>query len=71
MASAAEYKIALAFENGKDAIVVSRKLIEMNHPQHPTSTHVYNTKSMSFIDSILKEKLTKITDIKYHYLKDR
>ena len=71
VSSAAECEIAVAFENGQDATVIQRTLIEMGYPQPPTPIQVDNTTAKQFIDSTLKERQTKSIDMKYHWLKDR
>jgi len=43
VSSAAKCEIAVAFENGQDATVIQRTLIEMGHPQPPTPIQVDNT----------------------------
>ena len=71
VSSAAECEIAAAFENGLDAVVIRRALIEMGHPQPPTPIQVDNTIAQRFIDGTIKEKRTKSIDMKYYWLKDR
>lgn len=71
VSSAAECEIAAAFENGRDATVIRRTLIEMGHSQPPTPIQVDNTTAQRFIDGTIKEKRTKSIDMKYHWLKDR
>ena len=71
VASAAECEIVSAFENGQDATVIRRTLIEMEHPQPPTPMKVNNEIAMHFVCGTLKENRTKSTHMKHHWLKDR
>ena len=71
VASAAECEIAAAFENGQEATFMRRTLIEIGHPQPATPMQVDNTTAHRLMQGTIKEKRTKSTDMKYHWLKDR
>ena len=71
VASASEFEIVSAFENGQNATVIRRTLMQINHPQPQTPKQVYNTTEISFFNGNLKEKYTKSIDMKYHRLKSR
>ena len=64
VASTAEYEIAAVFENGQDATVMRRTLIEMDHQQPPIPIQIDNIAENSLIKRTLKQKQTKRMDMK-------
>ena len=45
-----------------------RELIEMDHQQPPTPIQIGNTAANSFLNGTLKQKGTKITDVKHYWI---
>ena len=71
MASAAEAEYGALFLNGQAAVPIQTKLIEMNHPQTPTPIQVDNSTAVGIAKKIIKQKLSKAMDMRFHWIHDR
>ena len=70
VASAAEAETSGLFINAGEAIPIRQALIEMGHPQPPTPLKTDNSTELGFIQSNIKQKLSKSWDICLNWLRD-
>ena len=71
MSSAAEAEIGVLFINSRQAIPARRLLEEMGHKQPPTPIQTDNTTALGFVATNLNPKVTKSTDMRYWWMRDR
>ena len=71
VASAAEAETSGIFLNAREAIPIRQTLIEMGHPQPPTPFKTDNSTALRFIQSNIKQKLSKSWDMRLNWLRDR
>ena len=70
MASAAEAEYGALLLNGQAAVPIRTTLIEMHHPQPPTSIQVDNSTAVGIINKSIKQKRSKVMDMRFHWIQD-
>ena len=70
MASAAEAEIGAPFMNAQEAVGSRNCLEAIGHPQPPTPLKTDNSTANGIIDNTVKQKRSKATDARFHWLQD-
>jgi hypothetical protein len=71
MPSAAEVEIGAVFINGKEGAVLCTSLEELGHKQPPIPMETDNTTATGYSNGTIKQKCTKVMDMRYYWSKDR
>ena len=71
MSSAAEIETGALFTNSKKEVTIRNTLQEMRHPQLPTPIQVNNVVAAGFADQTIKQKRSKLFDMRFYWLQDR
>jgi hypothetical protein len=71
VASSAEAETSSIFINAREAVAIRQALIAMGHPQPPTPLKTDNSTALGFIQSNIKQKLSKSWDMRLNWLRDR
>jgi hypothetical protein len=66
MASAAEAEIGALYLNAQEAVYLWQILVEMGHPQPPTSIQTDNTTTEGLVNHKIQLKQTKAMDMRFH-----
>lgn len=71
VASAAKVETGSLFHNGQMIVHIWKLLGALGHPQPPTPLKTDNSTSNSFVNKSLHQKMSKLWDMRYHWLRDR
>ena len=71
VSSAADAEIGALFINARQAIPARMAAEELGHPQPPTPVQTDNTTALGFANKNLQPKVTKSTDMKNWWIRDR
>jgi hypothetical protein len=71
MSSAAEAEIGAVFINAKEGAVLRTTLEELGHPQPTTPLETDNTTVTGYSNGTIKQKRTKVMDMRFYWIKDR
>jgi hypothetical protein len=71
MSSAAEAEIGAVFINAKEGAVLRKTLEELGHKQPPTPMETDNTTATGYSNGTIKQKRTKVMDMRFYWIKDR
>lgn len=71
LASAAEAEVGALFHNAQDACTLRQTLIDIGHPQPPTSIQTDNACANGIMNSTVKQKRSKAIDMRNYWLRDR
>eukprot|EP00957_Ditylum_brightwellii_P114484 8729080-Ditylum_brightwellii.AAC.1 len=71
MASAAEAELDALFENAKEVVALRTMLQELGHQQPATSIQVDNSVAHRIVNSNIRQRKSKATDMRFYWVKDR
>jgi hypothetical protein len=71
VASAAESEIGACFQNSQSGAPLIVTLTELGHIQPPTPLRTDNSTAFGILNETIKQKKSKATDMRYHWLTDR
>ena len=71
VSSAAEAECGALFHNARQALPIRNLLIDIGHPQPPTTIITDNSTAQSFIYDNIHQKGSKSWDMRYYWLRDR
>jgi hypothetical protein len=71
VASAAESEVGTCFQNAQSGAQLRVTLTELGHTQPATSLHTENSTAFGILTENIKQKRSKETDMRYHWLTDR
>jgi hypothetical protein len=71
VSSAADAEIGALFINARQAVPARMAAEELGHPQPPTPVQTDNTTALGFANKNLQPKVTKSTDMKNWWIRDR
>ena len=66
-----EAKIASIYLNAQLIVEWRQTLTNMGHPQPPMLIRTDNKTAYGILDGTMKQKRSKVTDVRFHWLKDR
>ena len=66
-----EAEIGTCYINTSELIPICVCEEEMGHPQGPTPVQVYNTMVVGFANKNIKQKMSKLIDMRFYWLQDR
>ena len=71
MAPATEVEISVLFKNGQEAVILRNTLINLGHPQPPTSIKTDNWRAADIANNTILQRKTRATDIIFYWVCDR
>jgi hypothetical protein len=71
VASAAESEVGACFHNAQSGAPLRVTLTELGHSQPPTPLRTDNSTAFSILNETIKQKRSKVMDMRYHWLSDR
>ena len=71
MGSAPESEIGSAYINGQEAFPISLLVPKLGHPQPATPIQVYNSTADGFANDTIKQKRSKVIDMRFYWIRDR
>jgi hypothetical protein len=71
VASAAESEVGACFHNVQCGAPLRVTLTELGHTQPPTPLRTDNSTEFDIMNKTIKQKQSKATDLRYHWLTDR
>jgi hypothetical protein len=71
MSSASKAEIGAVFINAKEGAVPRTTLEELEHKQPPTPMETDNTTATGYSSGTIKQKRTKVMDMRFYWIKDR
>jgi hypothetical protein len=69
--SKAESKVGACFHNAQSGAPLRATLTKMGHKQPPTPLRTDNSTAFGIMNATIKQKQSKVIDIRYHWLTDR
>jgi hypothetical protein len=71
VASAAESEAGVCFQKAQSGAPIRINLIELGHKQPATPLHTDNYTAFGILNETIKQKRSKATEMRYHWLTDR